>query len=77
MSDINVQTQLPVFDTNFNFEIFNNFYLFFSDFLNQADGLFQSIDAKKTGKVDRVLCDTITQQLHQAVCGTTPDNPVS
>ena len=47
------------------------------DFLNQTDMLFKSLDINRSGKVDRVLCDIITQQLVKAVSNTSSSNPTT
>ena len=45
----------------------------FTDFIEQAKGLYRTLDTQNNDKVDRVICDTLSMQLHRAVDLDTSD----
>lgn len=41
--------------------------IFLSDYLHEAQELYKSLDTTQSGKVDKVICETIHLQLYRAV----------
>ncbi|ESP04273.1 hypothetical protein LOTGIDRAFT_204984 [Lottia gigantea] len=44
------------------------------DYCKLTENLFQSLDLDKTGKADKILCDTVLQQLNTVLKNTKPDS---
>ena len=48
-------------------------YIFYSDFVKLSELLYKSLDLHKSGKADKVLCDTVLEQLRTALASNRTD----